>query len=116
MKYLLDIIKNISRFLGPPGTQIFSILVEAIVNFMVSRIDPIAPLLLLIIQLRYFNSMLLMDHFGPIRDILKSSVVVTRIEKCSIYKQGQTVHRQRQTQKEREGEWEMELNRCKGSN
>ena len=41
----------------------------ATVSFMVSRIGPVAPLLLLL------------DHFGPIRDIIKLTVATTVIVK-----------------------------------
>ena len=44
---------------------IFSIPVTASVNFMVSRNGQIATLLLLV------------NHFGPIRDIIKSTVALT---------------------------------------
>ena len=48
--------------------------VAATVDFMVSRICPIAPLLLLL------------DHYGPIRDTIKSTVSATRSKKAKLLK------------------------------
>ena len=47
----------------------FFICVAATVDFMVSRISPFSPLLLLV------------DHFGPIRDTIRSTVAATEIGK-----------------------------------